>query len=155
MFFCSKPLFPSQSKAVTTSILCHDFMHLPRTMNFLFLITRHSSGMWTGSCTNLVFGLTDDFCHLSVFLTPHAFVLYLTELRAKHKMDLENLTLTKQPLRTLHFFMLAMLRYLKRFVSSIQSKGGLLVLLVVLVVAPGTILFASDGLNKKVCCNSF
>ncbi|TVU01835.1 hypothetical protein EJB05_05740 [Eragrostis curvula] len=73
----------------------------------------------------------------------------IRELRAKHKMDLENLTITKQPLRTLHFFMLAMLRYLKRFATYIHSKGVWLVLLIVLVVAPAITLFVSDGLHKK------
>ncbi|KAK3165622.1 hypothetical protein QOZ80_1AG0035660 [Eleusine coracana subsp. coracana] len=73
----------------------------------------------------------------------------ISDLRAKHKTDLANLTLTKHPLRTLHYFMLAMLCYLKRFAAYIQSKGGLLVLLIILVVAPGIILFATDGLHRK------
>ncbi|XP_062207068.1 vacuole membrane protein KMS1-like isoform X3 [Phragmites australis] len=73
----------------------------------------------------------------------------IPEIREKHKMDLENLTLTKQPLRTLHFFMLAMLRYLKRLATYILSKGGLFVLLILLVVAPGILLFVSDDLHKK------
>ncbi|OEL29738.1 Vacuole membrane protein KMS1 [Dichanthelium oligosanthes] len=47
----------------------------------------------------------------------------IPELRAKHKMELENLTLTKQPLRTLHFFLLAMLQYLKRLATYILSSG--------------------------------
>ncbi|RLN24549.1 vacuole membrane protein KMS1 [Panicum miliaceum] len=73
----------------------------------------------------------------------------IPELRAKHKMDLENLTLTKQPLRTLHFFLLALLQYLKRLATYILSKSGLFVLLLVLVVAPGILLVVSDGLHKK------
>ncbi|XP_062207067.1 vacuole membrane protein KMS1-like isoform X2 [Phragmites australis] len=77
----------------------------------------------------------------------------IPEIREKHKMDLENLTLTKQPLRTLHFFMLAMLRYLKRLATYILSKGGLFVLLILLVVAPGILLFVSDDLHKKEFLN--
>ena len=69
-------------------------------------------------------------------------------------MDLENLTLTKQPLRTLHFFLLAMLQYLKRLATYILSKGGFFFLLIVLLVAPGILLAVSDGQNK-VCCMSF
>jgi len=73
----------------------------------------------------------------------------IPELRAKHKMELENLTLTKQPLRTLHFFLMALLQYLKRLATYILSKSGLFVLLLVLVVAPGIFLVVSDGLHKK------
>ncbi|KAG0539659.1 hypothetical protein BDA96_03G340900 [Sorghum bicolor] len=77
----------------------------------------------------------------------------IPELRAKHKMDLENLTLTKQPLRTLHFFLLAMLRYLKRLATYILSKGGFFFLLIVLLVASGILLAVSDGQNKKEFLN--
>ncbi|XP_062223063.1 vacuole membrane protein KMS1-like [Phragmites australis] len=73
----------------------------------------------------------------------------ISELRERHKMELENLTLTKQPLRTLHFFMLAMLRYVKRLATYLLNKSGLFVLIIVLVVAPGILLFVSDGLHKK------
>lgn len=55
-------------------------------------------------------------------------------------MEVENLTLTKHPFRTLNFFMLAMLQYLKRLGTYILSKGALFVLLIVLVVAPGLFL---------------
>jgi len=77
----------------------------------------------------------------------------IPELRAKHKMDLENLTLTKHPLRTLHFFLLAMLRYLKRLATYILSKGGFFFLLIVLLVASGILLAVSDGQNKKEFLN--
>ncbi|KAL6845255.1 hypothetical protein ACP4OV_024750 [Aristida adscensionis] len=73
----------------------------------------------------------------------------IPELREKHKADLRNLTLTKQPFRTLRFFMLAMLQYLKRLATYILSKSGLFVLLIVLVVAPGIFIFVTDGLHKK------
>ncbi|XP_066335937.1 vacuole membrane protein KMS1-like isoform X3 [Miscanthus floridulus] len=73
----------------------------------------------------------------------------IPELRAKHKMDLENLTLTKQPLRTLRLFLLAVLQYLKRLAKYILSKGSLFFLLIVLVVAPGILLTISDGVHKK------
>ncbi|AQK49179.1 Vacuole membrane protein KMS1 [Zea mays] len=73
----------------------------------------------------------------------------IPELLAKHKMDLENLTLTKHPIRTLHFFLLAMLQYLKRLATYILRKSGLFFLLIVLVVASGILLSISDGLHKK------
>lgn len=90
----------------------------------------------------------------AVGLFSYVFV-YFAELRAKHKMDLENLTLTKQPLRTLHFFLLALLQYLKRLATYILSKGGFFFLLIVLLVASGILLAVSDGQNKKVRCMSF
>ncbi|EMS49094.1 hypothetical protein TRIUR3_14258 [Triticum urartu] len=71
------------------------------------------------------------------------------EIREKHKLELENLTLTKHPFRTLHFFNLAMLQYLKRSVAYILSKRALFVLLIVMVVIPGVALLVTDGLHKK------
>ena len=111
------------------------------SMSSLFLITGLTSSylMMTGACF--------------VFFISFFFV-YFAELRAKHKMELENLTLTKQPLRTLHFFLMALLQYLKRLATYILSKSGLFVLLLVLVVAPGIFLVVSDGLHKKVWCIS-
>ena len=111
------------------------------SMSSLFLITRHTSSSYLWWLVHISFSLS------------HIFV-YFVELRAKHKMELENLTLTKQPLRTLHFFLLALLQYLKRLATYILSKSGLFVLLLVLVVAPGIFLVVSDGLHKKVWCIS-
>ncbi|KAM0925827.1 hypothetical protein ACQ4PT_003971 [Festuca glaucescens] len=73
----------------------------------------------------------------------------ISEIREKHKLELENLTLTKHPFRTLHFFMLAMLQYLKRLATYILSKGALFAVLIVLVVIPGVTLLVTDGLHKK------
>jgi hypothetical protein len=74
-----------------------------------------------------------------------------SEIREKHKLELENLTITKHPFRTLHFFMLAMLQYLKRLATYILSKRALFAVLIVLVVIPGVTLLVTDGLHKKVC----
>jgi hypothetical protein len=83
------------------------------------------------------------FCTLIISL--------FSEIREKHKLELENLTLTKHPFRTLHFFMLAMLQYLQRLATYIMSKGALFLVLIVLVVIPGVTLLVTDGLHKKVC----
>ncbi|WVZ68621.1 hypothetical protein U9M48_017540 [Paspalum notatum var. saurae] len=77
----------------------------------------------------------------------------IPELRAKHKMELENLTLTKQPLKTLHLFILAMLQCLKRLATYILSKRGLFFLVIALVVTPGIFLAISDGLHRKEFLN--
>jgi hypothetical protein len=77
------------------------------------------------------------------------FFFRFAEIREKHKLELENLTLTKHPFRTLRFFMLAMLQYLKRLATYILSKGALFVVLIVLVLAPGILLAVTDGLHKK------
>ncbi|WVZ53831.1 hypothetical protein U9M48_004721 [Paspalum notatum var. saurae] len=77
----------------------------------------------------------------------------IPELRAKHKMELESLTLTKQPLKILHLFLLAMLQYLKRLATYILIKRGLFFLVIALVVAPGILLAISDGLHKKEFLN--
>lgn len=86
----------------------------------------------------------------SIF-NPYLFFFRFAEIREKHKLELENLTLTKHPFRTLRFFMLAMLQYLKRLATYILSKGALFVVLIVLVLAPGILLAVTDGLHKKVC----
>lgn len=127
------------------------FWFVSGKMDSLFLITWHTTRVELIKFSILEFSWWHVL--LLCFLLSHLFI-YFSELRAKHKKDLEDLTLTKQPLRTLHFFLLAMLQYLKRLATYILSKRGLFFLLIVLVVAPGVLVAVSDGLHRKVCCRS-
>lgn len=71
-------------------------------------------------------------------------------LQEKHRLDLENLTLTSQPFKTLKFFILATVQYLKQSILYILRKGGWFMLLSILVVSFGILLIAVDGPHEKV-----
>ncbi|KAG5560142.1 hypothetical protein RHGRI_003431 [Rhododendron griersonianum] len=70
-------------------------------------------------------------------------------LHAKHQQELENLTLTTQPFKTLKFFILAVIKYLKRSVSYLLAHGGWLMVLCSVVVLVGILLFTIDGPHGK------
>lgn len=77
-------------------------------------------------------------------------MLLFAGLRAKHQQELENLTLTTQPFKTLKFFILAVIKYLKRSVSYLLAHGGWLIVLCTVVVLVGILLFTIDGPHEKV-----
>lgn len=71
-------------------------------------------------------------------------------LRQKHQQDLEKLTLTTQPFKTLKLFTLAVVQYVKRVISYLLVKGGYLMLLSVVTSAVGILLVTLDGPHEKV-----
>ncbi|XVE66010.1 hypothetical protein DITRI_Ditri08aG0047300 [Diplodiscus trichospermus] len=71
------------------------------------------------------------------------------DLRERHRQELENLTLTTQPSKTLRFFILALFQYFKRSVLYLLAKGGWLMLLSTLVAAFGILLVTIDGPHEK------
>ncbi|XP_076881075.1 vacuole membrane protein KMS1-like [Bidens hawaiensis] len=76
----------------------------------------------------------------------------ISELHEKHKRELEKLTLTSQPIKTLKFFSLAILQHIHRSSVYIVTHGFLLVLLVVaviVVVAVGVLLVTDDSPHTK------
>ncbi|XXG48537.1 hypothetical protein AAC387_Pa02g2959 [Persea americana] len=73
----------------------------------------------------------------------------ISVLQEKHRLDLENLTLTSQPFKTLKFFILATVQYLKQSILYILGKGGWFMLLSILVVSFGILLIAVDGPHEK------
>ncbi|XP_072989239.1 vacuole membrane protein KMS1-like [Typha latifolia] len=73
----------------------------------------------------------------------------ISELREKHRLDIENLTLTKQPFRTSKFFVLATLRYLKRSVLYILRKRSWIKVTIILLVLSGFLLTTIDGPHEK------
>ncbi|PON80110.1 SNARE associated Golgi protein [Parasponia andersonii] len=70
-------------------------------------------------------------------------------LREKHQQDLENLTLSTQPFKTLKLFVLAVLQYIRRSISYLLAKGGWLMLLSTVALAIGILLMTIDGPHEK------
>ncbi|MFS7967542.1 hypothetical protein Hanom_Chr09g00786911 [Helianthus anomalus] len=68
----------------------------------------------------------------------------ISELREKHKQELENLTLTSQPFQTLKLFIVAVVQYLKRSLVYLFTHGVWLMLLAIVTVA-GVVLFLSSN----------
>ncbi|GLT99665.1 hypothetical protein SLE2022_170890 [Rubroshorea leprosula] len=73
----------------------------------------------------------------------------IADLRKKHQQELENLTLTSQPFKTLKFFGLAIIQYFKQSIVYILAKGGWLLLLSTAVLAFGILLLTIDGPHEK------
>ncbi|XP_010905216.1 vacuole membrane protein KMS1 [Elaeis guineensis] len=73
----------------------------------------------------------------------------ISELREKHRMDLENLTLTTQPVKTLQLFIFATVQYLRQSLLYIVAKGGWIMVFMVLVAAFGLLLVTVDGPHEK------
>ena len=76
--------------------------------------------------------------------------VFVADLREKHQQELENLTLTIQPFKTIKFFILGVIQYLKRSVLYLLAKGGWLMLSCTLVAALGILLVTIDGPHEKV-----
>ncbi|KAK9076892.1 hypothetical protein SSX86_005227 [Deinandra increscens subsp. villosa] len=69
----------------------------------------------------------------------------ISGLREKHKQELENLSLTSQPFKTLKLFIVAIAQYLQRSLIYLLTHGVWLMFLVI-AVAAGVVLFLSvDG----------
>ncbi|KAL8105124.1 vacuole membrane protein KMS1-like [Apium graveolens] len=69
-------------------------------------------------------------------------------LHGKHRQEIENLTLTTQPFKTLKFFILAVVQYLKRSIQYLPRHGFWLILLSVLVSGI-VLLLNTDGPHEK------
>ncbi|CAA2967312.1 vacuole membrane KMS1-like [Olea europaea subsp. europaea] len=67
----------------------------------------------------------------------------------KYQQELENLTLTRQPIKTLKLFILAIAQYLRQSVAYLLSHGGLLMLLLTMIVIAGVLLVTTDGPHEK------
>lgn len=73
----------------------------------------------------------------------------IAELCIKHQHELENLTLTSQPSKTIKLFILVFILYLKRSAVYLLSHGVWLVLLSATVVVSGIVLLTVDGPHEK------
>jgi hypothetical protein len=70
-------------------------------------------------------------------------------LREKHEKEVENLTLTTQPLNTLKLFVEATIQYIKRSISYLLAHGGWFILITTLLVVSGGLLVTVDGPHGK------
>lgn len=75
--------------------------------------------------------------------------LSISELREKHQSELENLTLTTQPFKTLKFFTLAVIQCIKKTTLYLLAKGGWVMLFSVAVGIFGIVLTTLGGLQEK------
>ncbi|KAK2371799.1 meiotic spindle pole body protein Kms1 [Trifolium repens] len=73
----------------------------------------------------------------------------ISGLHEKHKMELENLTLTTQPFKTLKYSTLAVIQYIKKTMLYILAKGGWLMLFSVAVGTLGVVLVTFGCLHEK------
>ncbi|XP_058778503.1 vacuole membrane protein KMS1 [Vicia villosa] len=73
----------------------------------------------------------------------------ISGLHEKHKMELENLTLTTQPFKTLKYSTLAVIQYIKKTMLYLLAKGGWLLLFSVLVGTLGVVLMTQGCLHEK------
>ncbi|KAF5789735.1 hypothetical protein HanXRQr2_Chr09g0374791 [Helianthus annuus] len=69
----------------------------------------------------------------------------ISELREKHKQELENLTLTSQPFQTFKLFTVAVVQYLKRSLVYLFTHGVWLMLLAIVTVAAVVLFLSSNG----------
>ncbi|XP_065863330.1 vacuole membrane protein KMS1 [Euphorbia lathyris] len=70
-------------------------------------------------------------------------------IHARQQQELENLTLTTQPFKTLKFFVFALIQYFKQLAKYLLAKGGWLMLSSVMVVASVMLLVTIDGPHEK------
>ncbi|KAK4425689.1 Vacuole membrane protein KMS1 [Sesamum alatum] len=73
----------------------------------------------------------------------------ISGLRIRHQQELERLTLTSQPLKTLKIFFLAVRLYLRQSTAYLLSHGCWLMVLSTIVVISGILLVAVDGPHEK------
>ncbi|WOK95478.1 hypothetical protein Cni_G04185 [Canna indica] len=73
----------------------------------------------------------------------------IKELKEKHQRDLQNLTLTTQPFKTLQLFLFATLQYLKQSLLYLLKKGGWLMALTIIVAVLVFFLVNDDISNEK------
>ncbi|KAL5712669.1 meiotic spindle pole body protein Kms1 [Ranunculus cassubicifolius] len=75
--------------------------------------------------------------------------LIRVRLQEKHQLELENLTLTGQPFKTLKLFSLATAQYFKRSISYLLTKGGWFLVVSTLLLGFGVLLITVDGPHEK------
>ncbi|KAK4767368.1 hypothetical protein SAY86_015118 [Trapa natans] len=79
----------------------------------------------------------------------------ISGLQQQHHDDLEKLTLTTQPFKTLKLFILAITQSLKGRASYLSAKVVLLMILGLSTVIPATWLWMTDGSHKKLLNSCF
>ncbi|KAI9114832.1 hypothetical protein K1719_013845 [Acacia pycnantha] len=73
----------------------------------------------------------------------------ISGLREMDQLELENITLATQPFKTIKFFTLAVIQYMKQTILYLSAKGGWLMLFSIVVGALGIMLMAIDAVHEK------
>ncbi|KAL3641997.1 meiotic spindle pole body protein Kms1 [Castilleja foliolosa] len=73
----------------------------------------------------------------------------ISGLYMKHQEELENLSLSSQPFKTLKFFFLSVIQYLRQSLAYLLSHRGWLMLLTGITVISGVLLVTVDGPHEK------
>ncbi|XP_057450277.1 vacuole membrane protein KMS1 [Lotus japonicus] len=73
----------------------------------------------------------------------------ISGLHAKHQLELQNLTLTTQPFKTLKFSTLSVIQYIKKTTLYLLAKGGWLMLFSIAVGTIGILLMTLGCLHEK------
>ncbi|KAJ3698849.1 hypothetical protein LUZ61_002554 [Rhynchospora tenuis] len=73
----------------------------------------------------------------------------ISELREKHRRERENLTLMKQPIKTIRLFTIATVDYLKKLILYILKSGGRVALFFFLIAIVCILLIIVDGPHEK------
>ncbi|KAH7665654.1 Vacuole membrane protein VMP1 protein [Dioscorea alata] len=73
----------------------------------------------------------------------------ILELRERHQLELQNLTLTTQPFRTLQLFIFSTLIHLKRSFLYVLMKGSRFMLLSMLIVGFSVLFMTTNGSREK------
>lgn len=87
------------------------------------------------------------FCFVLLFVKN---VFVFAELRERHQLELQNLTLTTQPFRTLQLFIFSTLIHLKRSFLYVLMKGSRFMLLSMLIVGFIVLFMTTNGSREKV-----
>nr|KJB68902.1 hypothetical protein B456_011G169500 [Gossypium raimondii] len=73
----------------------------------------------------------------------------IEDLRKRHSQELENLTLTTRPFKTLRLFILAIFEYFKQSIFYLFATGGWLLLFNTLLATLGILLVTIEGPHEK------
>ncbi|CAI9287314.1 unnamed protein product [Lactuca saligna] len=73
----------------------------------------------------------------------------ISALRQKHKWEVEKLTLTSQPFKTLKLFTLSILQHISSSMVYILAHGCLLMLFISAIAGVGVFLITNDGPHRK------
>ncbi|XP_052477821.1 vacuole membrane protein KMS1 [Gossypium raimondii] len=76
-------------------------------------------------------------------------LLNFADLRKRHSQELENLTLTTRPFKTLRLFILAIFEYFKQSIFYLFATGGWLLLFNTLLATLGILLVTIEGPHEK------
>lgn len=98
--------------------------------------------------------MLDELWMLSQFIVVNQLTFALG-LRDKHQKELDNLTVTTQPLKTCKFFILAILQWLQQQTGHVSMKKFLFALISILAVGCGIMITAFCKPDEEVLTKKY